>query len=61
VDDYIFIPGIREILSSDAVEVPAYIIHDGVATPFTFLLEALPAGDRQILLDGCPMNYYRNH
>lgn len=61
VDDYIFLPNIREILASDAVEVPAYIIHDGVASPFTFLLESLPAGDRQILLDGCLMNYYRNH
>ncbi len=61
VDDFIFLPNIRRILASDAVEVPAYIIHDGAAIPFTFLLEALPAADRKILSDGCLINYYKEN
>ncbi len=61
VDDFIFIPNIRTILASGASEIPAYIIGEKGALPFTFLLENLSSGDRQILLDGCLMNYYRNN
>ena len=59
--DFVFVPGVRAALSSGAAELPVKIISpDGLRVKdATLLLENLSKDDRDILLDGCLINYYR--
>ena len=59
VGDYIYIDGIREAVASGKTEVSATVVSQGKLTPVTLFLEALTDEDRQILLDGCLINYYK--
>ena len=59
VGDYIYIDGIRDAVASGKTEVCANVVSDGKLTPCTLYLEALTEEDRQILLDGCLINYYK--
>ena len=59
VGDYIYINGIREAVASGKTEVSANVVSNGILTPCTLYLEALTEEDRQILLDGCLINYYK--
>ncbi|MBQ8093903.1 MAG: hydratase [Clostridia bacterium] len=62
LDDYIFIPGIRKAVLENAESIPACIIKpDGSVTPLTLSTGALTETERQIIIDGCLINYYRNH
>ena len=56
--DYLFIPGIREAISNSKTEIPAFVITDGGTFPITLYCEGLNAREKQIILDGCLMNYY---
>ena len=60
--DYIFVPNVREhILSNDAA-FPAYAVKpDGTVTEFTVSTGELTQPERQIIADGCLINYYRNN
>ena len=60
--DYVFVPGARQALLSAADTWPAYAVDaGGRVTPFTVALGALTNDERQILADGCLINYYREH
>ena len=59
LDDVIFVPGVRRALEEDAHSLPAYVIRDGKAIAFTLTLAPLTADERQILLDGCLINFYK--
>ncbi|MGN0974680.1 MAG: hydratase, partial [Gemmiger sp.] len=60
--DYVFVPGVREALLNAAPEMTAYAVKaDGTVRPFTVKLGALTPDERQILADGCLINYYKNH
>ena len=59
VGDYIYIDGIREAVASGKTEVTANVVSNGTLTPCTLYLESLTNEDRQILLDGCLINYYK--
>ena len=59
LDDVIFVPGVRRALEEDARSLPAYVIRDGKAIAFTLTLAPLTADERQILLDGCLINFYK--
>ena len=56
---YLFIPGIRAAVEAAATEIPAYVVKDGVLTPFTLRLGEMTGDERQIILDGCLINYNR--
>lgn len=58
VDDYLFIPGIRQALQSGAETVEAFISNNTGKTSLQLKLEALSKEDRAILLAGCLINYY---
>ncbi len=58
-DDYLFVPNITEILKGDMSSIPAYLIGDTV-TPFTLSVAPLTDTERQIILDGCLINYYKH-
>ncbi len=57
--DYLFIPGIRTAVQNGASEVPAYAVKDGTLKPFTLRLGEMTEDERQIILDGCLINYNR--
>lgn len=56
--DYLFIPGIKRIIEANGREVKAYVVGDRLKE-FTLNLGDMTADERQILLDGCLINYYR--
>ncbi len=58
--DYIFVPGIRAAVSEKKSEIPAYVIKGEELVPFTLRLGEMTDDERQIILDGCLINYYRH-
>ncbi len=56
--DYLFIPGVRSLLASGAADFPAAVVTPEKAVPITLHISALTDDERQILLDGCLMNFY---
>lgn len=62
LDGYVFLPGVRKALLAAQDTMPAYsVAADGAVTPFTVRLGALTDAERQILADGCLINYYKTH
>ena len=60
--DYVFIPGIREAILGGADSVDAKVItRDGRCVPIVLNFAPLNETERQILADGCLMNYYKNN
>jgi len=60
--DYIFVPNIREAVLENREKISAYVVKsDGKVTPFTVSTGALTEAERQIIVDGCLINYYRNN
>ena len=55
--DYLYLPGIRQRLARKESEVEAYVVRDGQLMPFTMRLGDLTDDERQIILDGCLINY----
>lgn len=58
--DYIFVPGIRAAVKEKRSEIPAYVVRGGELVPFTLRLGDMTDDERQIILDGCLINYYRH-
>ena len=62
LEDYVFIPNIRTAILNNAENIPAYIIHADRSIQLIHLSTGeLTEPERQILADGCLINYYRNH
>ncbi|MCC8075467.1 MAG: hydratase [Clostridiales bacterium] len=60
--DYIFVPGIRQAVLENKPEFTAYAVKpDGTVTPFPVTTGELTGPERQIIADGCLINYYRKH
>ena len=60
--DYIFIPGLRKTILEKMDDITAYAVKpDGSVIPFPCSVGALTDAERQIIADGCLINYYRNH
>lgn len=62
-EDYIFIPDIRDAISHKASSIPAYVVKEDGLKAFTLRLGEMTDDERQIILDGCLINFYResNH
>ncbi|MCR5408669.1 MAG: hydratase [Bacteroidales bacterium] len=61
VGDYVFVPGIRQAILGGAEQLEARVItRDGRSTPITLYFQNLNETEREILADGCLMNYYKN-
>ena len=55
-------PGVRRALLEAADAMTGYVVGaDGSVTTVTLRLGALTDDERQILADGCLINYYKNH
>ena len=60
--DYIFVPGIREAVLENKASFTAYAVKpDGTVTAFPVSTGTLTEPERQIIADGCLINYYRNN
>ena len=57
--DYLFVPGIREAIASGKTEFEAYVVKDGQMKPFTLKMGELTPDEKDIILKGCLINYYR--
>lgn len=61
VGDYILVRGIRKAVTSAAEQITAEVIKpDGTHSPLALSIPAMTAEERQIILDGCLINHYRN-
>ena len=60
--DHIFFPDIRKAIAENKEEIQAYCIKkDGQVIPFMTATGPLTEDERQIIIDGCLINYYRLH
>jgi aconitate hydratase len=57
--DYIFIPKIAAAIRDKDEVIKAYVVGDTLKE-FTLTVGDLTDDERQIILDGCLINYYRN-
>ena len=57
--DYLFIPGIRQAVKDKASQVKAWVVKDGGMKEFVLNLGEMTDDERQIILDGCLINYNR--
>lgn len=56
--DYLFIPAIRKAIQNGTTEIPAVVIGKNKSENITLHCENLNEKEKQIILDGCLMNYY---
>ena len=60
--DYVFVPGIKQAVLENTESITAYAVKkDGRVVSFTASTGALTEDERQIITDGCLINYYKNH
>ena len=57
--DYILIPNVREALKGDLKDIKAYVLGDDVKE-FELYMAPLTTDERQILADGCLINFYKH-
>ena len=57
--DYLFIPDVRKAVEEKWDSITAYKVGEEL-TPFTLTLGELTDDEREIILNGCLINYYRN-
>ena len=59
--DCVFVPGIRAAIETGAEDIPAKVIcKDGRVEDILLHVKGLTADEKEIILDGCLMNYYAN-
>ena len=56
--DYIFVPQIRKAVEDKDSEIKAYVVGDELKE-VTFKLGDMTDAEREIILKGCLINYYR--
>ena len=57
--DFVFVPNVRKLLTEGSEDFPATVIRaDGSTQPLMLHVKGLTQDEKEILLDGCLMNYY---
>ncbi len=59
-DDYLFIPEVRSAVEEKAKTIKAYMVSQGEMKEFDLTLGDLTDDEREIILKGCLINYYRS-
>ena len=57
--DYVLIPNVRQALKGDLQSIKAYVLGDTVKE-FSLYMAPLTTDERQILADGCLINFYKH-
>lgn len=60
LEDYLFIPDVRQAVLHKKSNLEAYVVKEGKLYPFTLSLGSLTDDERDIILSGCLINYYRD-
>ncbi|SDB29008.1 hydratase [Eubacterium oxidoreducens] len=58
--DYLFVPGIRKAVEDKTEEIKVYVIKGDEMNEFTVSLGDMTDDERDIILKGCLINYYRS-
>ena len=62
VGDYVFVGGIRQAIMDGKEEFSAKVVRaNGAVEDLTLYVKGLTDDEKEIILDGCLMNYYKNH
>ena len=57
--DFLYIPGVREMIREKRDAIKAYILKNGEKKELTLKLPGMTDEEREIILAGCLINYYR--
>lgn len=57
--DYIFVPDVRKAVEDKLTKIPAYVVNEGMKE-ITLTLGELTDDEREIILKGCLINYYKD-
>ena len=57
--DYIFVPDVRKAVEDKLTKIPAYVVNEGMKE-ITLTLGELTDDEREVILKGCLINYYRD-
>ena len=57
--DIIYIPDVKKAIAEKATDIKAYIATQGMKE-FTLKMDALTDDERQIIIDGCLINFYKH-
>ena len=57
--DYIFVPDVRKAVEDKLTKIPAYVVNEGMKE-ITLTLGELTDDEREIILKGCLIKYYRD-
>lgn len=57
--DYIFVPSIRKAIEEKEEEIKAYVVKEDGLKEMSFRLGELTDAEREIILKGCLINYYK--
>ena len=57
--DYIFVPDVRKAVEDKLTKIPAYVVNEGMKE-ITLTLGELTDDERENILKGCLINYYRD-
>ena len=58
--DYLFLPEIRKAIADGKTEFEAYVVKGDHLEPFTLKMGELTDDEKDIILKGCLINYYRD-
>jgi aconitate hydratase len=58
--DWLYIPDVRAAVAEKRDAIKAYVIAGDTAKEFTLTLSGLTEDEREIILDGCLINYYKS-
>ena len=57
--DYLFVPDIQSAIEEGSTEFKAYVVKNGELKEFTLKMSELTPDEKDIILKGCLINYYR--
>ena len=60
VGDWLVVPDVRMAVREARQTLPAFVVHEGHASPIELKLAPLTDDERQIILDGCLINFYND-
>lgn len=61
MNDVIVIKGVRGAVEKGILSFDAKLVRDGKAMDMSLRMDAITDTEKQIILDGCLINYYKNH
>lgn len=60
LDDYIFIPDVTNVIIENKSDIDAYVIKNGVLQKILLHMDPITEDEREIIIQGCLMNYYKS-